>query len=169
MLFIFVILLPAIPSLQALWWEKLNVNIEVKTADFNYPRSKGYWAHCIREALEKGEGLEEIEEYLDNVSSLSRIFSFSGSTVDKLVDAYNTLMPHSRHSDMSQKLKAQLLALWLNYVSGYASGHTIPTSDGSSLTAYDIIIEAENVLINSEHDRMELMKDLCESYNTWWE
>ena len=164
-----ILVFPAIPGIQALWWEKLDVNVEVKTGDFNYPRSKGYWAHCIKQALEKGEKLEELESYLLNISSSSKVFKFSGSTIDILVEAYNILMSSAKSRDMSLKLKSQLLALWLNYVSGYASGHSIPASDGSELTAIDIIEIAENVLVNNNIDKMEETKNLCEAYNTWWE
>jgi len=61
---------------------------------------------------------------------------------------------------VEDKLKAQLLALWLNYVAGWTEGYTI-----NGKTAYEIIQGSESALLNKQAWRYEYWKDLCEKFN----
>jgi hypothetical protein len=61
---------------------------------------------------------------------------------------------------MLDKLKAQLLALWLNYVAGWTEGYTL---DG--MTAQDIIKGSENTILKGLTGEYEYWKNLCENFN----
>jgi hypothetical protein len=65
---------------------------------------------------------------------------------------------------MEAKLKAELLALWLNCVAGWTSVFNI---DGK--TAQQIIAGSENVLVNHKTTQYEQWKDLCEDFNNSWD
>ena len=65
-----------------------------------------------------------------------------------------------RRPTMLDKLKAQLLALWLNYVAGWTEGYTL---DG--MTAQDIIKGSENTILKGLTGEYEYWKNLCENFN----
>jgi hypothetical protein len=61
---------------------------------------------------------------------------------------------------MEAKLKAQLLALWLNYVAGWTEGWTL-----NDMTAGEIIQGSEDALINHRTSEYRYWKDLCDDFN----
>ena len=61
---------------------------------------------------------------------------------------------------MEGKLKAQLLALWLNYVAGWTAGYIL---DG--MTAKQIIDGSENALVNHLTGQYEDWKNMCDGFN----
>jgi hypothetical protein len=61
---------------------------------------------------------------------------------------------------MEDKLKAQLLALWLNYIARWTEGYTL-----NGMTAWQIIQGSENALLNKQTTQYQYWKDLCESFN----
>ena len=61
---------------------------------------------------------------------------------------------------MEAKLKAQLLALWLNYVSDYSNGYTY-----QGKTAQQIIQGSENTLLNHQTSKYEYWKNMCDGFN----
>jgi hypothetical protein len=138
------------------------------TCKTNYPRSKGFWQQELSSAL-CGTGEEHsipastLESYLNQITAASHIFCFTGTRQSKFKTALSILNP-SNPSSMEAKLKAQLLALWLNYVAGWTSSCTI---DGK--TALQTISGSENVLVNHRSSQYEYWKNLCESFNTSWD
>ncbi|MEM2281758.1 MAG: hypothetical protein QXZ68_07235, partial [Candidatus Bathyarchaeia archaeon] len=86
-------------------------------------------------------------------------FKFTGPLRQKFQQAYNILeMP--KRPTMLDKLKAQLLALWLNQVAGYTQGYTL-----KGMTAPKIIQGSENAILNGWTNQYEYWKDLCEKFN----
>jgi hypothetical protein len=63
-------------------------------------------------------------------------------------------------SKMEDKLKAQLLALWLNYVAGWTEGYTL-----NGMTAWQIIQGSETALQNNQTSQYQYWKNLCEEFN----
>ena len=70
---------------------------------------------------------------------------------------------------MEDKLKAQLLAVWLNVVSGYGDGYVLTLTNGSRITGMGIINASEAAIVNGDVESYESLKNLCEEYNTRWE
>jgi hypothetical protein len=132
--------------------------------NINHPRSKGFWQQEFYKALcEAGEGqailASTLETYLNQITAVSQVFRFTGTRQSKFTLAFSILKP-SNPSSMEAKLKAQLLALWLNYVAGWTSGYSI---DGK--TAQQIIVGSENALIHHQTSQYEYRKDLCDRFN----
>jgi hypothetical protein len=87
---------------------------------------------------------ETLENYLDQISTQSPIYEFTGTRTQKFQQALAILSPPWR-SNMEAKLKAQLLALWLNYVAGWTEGYKY-----KGMTAWEIIQGSENALLNHQ-------------------
>ncbi|WP_131160350.1 hypothetical protein [Aeropyrum pernix] len=158
----------SIPPTLGLWSEDLEISVEVKVADYTCPRSKGFWQHQFSAALGlQGNGfftLQELDDMLLEISGSSSVFKFNQSSPrDRAEEALDILKPP--YDGMRDKLEAQLLALWLNHVSGYAEGYTI-TLDGTEYDAPTLIEEAEDALENGEQDSYEYWKDAAETFNT---
>jgi hypothetical protein len=127
-------------------------------------RTIGYWQHQFSTATCTTNGYQQIsssklEQYLNQITSQSKIFKFTGTRYQKFQQALNILSP-SNHASMEAKLKAQLLALWLNYVAGWTGNCKV---DGK--TAWQIIQGSENALLNHQTSKYEYWKDLCDYYN----
>ena len=159
-------------TMQALWWERLGVEVVVKTGDYTYPRSKGYWKTTMMKII---NGMNtcpvnwdqsSIETLLWSISSSSTVFNFTNSGRSLLLEAESILSQNN--NSMKSKLEAHLLALWLNYASGYANGYKVPSSNGM-LSALDIILIAEAAWHSGDKNSMENAKDLVEYYNDYWE
>jgi len=128
-----------------------------------HPYTIGFWKNQFSEALCKS-GKPQVPAstlltYLNQISSQSKIFNFTGLQKDKFQQALNILSP-STSSSMEAKLKAQLLALWLNYVAGWTDGYKL---DG--MTAKQIIDGAETALIKHQTSQYEYWKNLCDDFN----
>jgi hypothetical protein len=101
-----------------------------------------------------------LEQYLNQISSQSTIFKFTGTQGQKFQQTLNTLSPSS-NSIMEAKLKAQLLTLWLNYVAGCTGGY-----ESNGMTAYQIIQGSENALLNHQTSQYSYFNNLCEDFNS---
>ncbi|MDO8302739.1 MAG: hypothetical protein Q7T18_05830 [Sedimentisphaerales bacterium] len=126
------------------------------------PRSVGYWK---QQSGTKGERKEagSVPNYLNVIEPVSNVFDAMS------VASCNTILAVPDNSDMRQKAKAQLLALWLNVVSGklnYDSQITFHDPAGQSVTMSpkQAIAAAEGAILNTAATSAELeyAKDLAE-------
>ena len=145
------------------WQYKFQIKIAAKCKPKGYPRTIGFWKNQFDKALDKrGKPqipAETLEDYLDQITEQSNVFEFTGTRKQKFQQALSILeMP--RRPTMLDKLKAQLLALWLNYVAGWTEGYTL---DG--MTAQDIINGSENAIIHNLTSEYEYWKNLCDDFN----
>jgi len=148
--------------------QNAEYNFQIKigfSCQEGYPHTIGFWKNQFSTALCKN-GKPQIdkttlEQYLTYISSQSQVFihSFTGSQNNKFNQALNILSP-SNHANMEAKLKAQLLALWLNYVAGWTDGYKL---DG--MTAKQIIDGAENALKTGQTTKYGYWKNLCDDFN----
>jgi hypothetical protein len=128
------------------------------------PRTVGFWKQQFSAALTQTESQlqiapETLENWLDQISAGSRVMEFTGSREEKFQKALKILeMP--KGSKMEDKLKAQLLALWLNYVAGWTEGYTL-----NGMTAWQIIQGSETALQNNQTSQYQYWKNLCEEFN----
>jgi hypothetical protein len=128
------------------------------------PRTVGFWTQQFSAALTQTESQlqispETLENWLDQISAKSNVMRFTGSKEEKFQQALNILaMP--KQPTMEDKLKAQLLALWLNYIAGWTEGYTL-----NGMTAWQIIQGSETALQNKQTSQYEYWKNLCEKFN----
>jgi len=144
---------------------EFEITIKLSCGERQHPRTIGFWAHQFEVALCR-RGMAQVdpdtlERYLDEVSSSSDIFEFDGglSRREKFRAAYE-ILNIGFHSSMEAKLKAHLLALWLNYVADWTEGYTL---DG--MTAYEIIEGSENALDTGATTEYKDWKNLCDDFN----
>jgi len=130
-----------------------------------YPHTIGFWKNQFSESLCKS-GRPQVPAatlltYLNQISSQSQIFNFTGAHTqkEKFQQALNILSP-STSSSMEAKLKAQLLALWLNYLAGWTGGYKY-----KGMTAWEIIQGSENALLNHQTSKYEYWKNMCDGFN----
>jgi hypothetical protein len=139
-----------------------KVIIKVSCETERHPHTIDFWQNQFSKALCKNGNPQvppaTLEHYLDLISSQSPFYEFTGNRTQKFKQALNILSP-STHSSMEAKLKAQLLALWLNYVAGWTDGYKV---DGK--TAWDIIQGSEYALLHLTSDYRK-WKDLCDRFN----
>ena len=127
------------------------------------PHTIGFWKNQFDKALCKN-GKPQVPaatllQYLNQISNQSPYFEFTGSQKDKFQQALSILSP-STNANMKAKLKAQLLALWLNYEAGWTEGYKV-----SGMTAWQIIQGSENVLQNGPTNQYEYWKNKCDQFN----
>jgi len=129
------------------------------------PRSVGYWKH---QSGTKGQRKEagSIPSYLAVIGSNSNVFD------NMTIASCNAILSVPDNSDMRQKAKAQLLALWLNVVSSklcYDAALTLqdPLGQIINTSAKQIITNVENTILNTGAtlDELEYAKDLVEIVN----
>ena len=128
------------------------------------PKTIGYWKLRFLIALCRIRGRQHIpsptlEQYLNETTVQSQIFEFTGTQKQKFRQALEILKP-PRRSSMEAKLKAQLLALWLNYVAGWTEGYKL-----EGMTAWNIIQGSEKALLNNETSEYEHWKNMCDRFN----
>jgi len=145
------------------WQYEFQIKITAKCKPKGYPRTIGFWKNQFAPYLGKpGKpqiSAETLENYLDQITTQSDVFEFTGTRKQKFQQALSILeMP--RRPTMLDKLKAQLLALWLNYVAGWTEGYTL-----NGMTAQDIINGSENAIINNLTGKYEYWKNLCDKFN----
>jgi hypothetical protein len=128
------------------------------------PRTIGFWTQQFSAAITQTESQlqiasETLENWLDQISAKSSVMKFTGLKKEKFQQALNMLeMP--KRSKIEDKLKAQLLALWLNYVAGWTEGYTL-----QGMNAWQTIQSSENALQNHQTRQYEYWKNLCEDFN----
>jgi len=147
---------------QQNWQYQFQIKIGF-TCQKGYPRTIGFWKNQFDKALSKAGkpqiDPETLESYLDQISAQSSIYEFTGTRTQKFQNASKILSP-PWHSNMEAKLKAQLLALWLNYIAGWTEGYT-----HKGMTAWQIIQGSENALLNKQTWRYEYWKNMCDGFN----
>jgi len=128
------------------------------------PRTIGFWKQQFSAAINQTESQLQIApatlvHYLDQINTQSGVFEFTDSQKQKFQQALNILeMP--KFPTMEDKLKAQLLALWLNHMAGWTEGYTL-----ENMTAQQIIQGSENALQNHQTSQYEYWKNMCEDFN----
>jgi hypothetical protein len=143
------------------WTYTFQIKIGL-TCQKGYPHTIGFWKNQFAPYLGKpGKpqiDAKTLQNYLDQISTQSNIFEFTGTRTQKFQQALNILNPIS--SKMEAKLKAQLLALWLNYVAGWTEGYKY-----NGMTAWQIIQGSENALLNNQTNKYEYWKNMCDGFN----
>jgi len=140
---------------------KIKIGFSCQT---EHPRTIGFWKNQFDKALCKNGKPQvpaaTLEEYLDQINATSQVFAsvFTGTRKTKFQQAL-TILSRYTSSNMEAKLKAHLLALWLNYVAGWAGGYKY-----KGYTAEQIIQGSENALLNHTGN-YEYWKDLCDHFN----
>src|SRR5271157_64315 len=132
-----------------------------------YPHSLGFWKDEFCGALGRNKNEQNLcpatlQNFLDQITGQSRIFRFTGTQKQKLTQALNILQISP--TNMENRLKTQLLALWLNYVAGWTAGYTI-----QGITAKQIITGSESALNGRQTQKYGYWEGLCESFNTKWD
>jgi len=149
---------PAQQSGQYTFQIKMGTSCQTK-----YPCSIGFWKNQFSEALCKNGRPQvpaaTLEQYLNQINSQSKIFQFTGSRTQNFQLARNILSQYTSPS-MEAKLKAQLLALWLNYVAGWTGGYKY-----GGKTAEQIIQGSETALQNHQTGNYGYWKGMCEGFN----
>lgn len=144
------------------WQYTFQVKIKTSYQWQRHPRTTSFWKYEFRAALNKTDKLhipkEKLEEHIDQITTQSDVFGFTSTQTQKFKQALEALK--TRGSCMETKLKAQLLALWLNHVAGFADGYKL-----SGMTAYEIIQGSETALVNDEIDQYKYWRNLCSSFN----
>jgi len=145
------------------WQYTFQIKIHITCQPRCHPRTIGFWKHQFRAALCRINKLhipkEKLEGYLNQITSQSDVFEFTGTQREKFHQALDILKP-PRRSSMEAKLKAQLLALWLNYIAGWTEGYKL-----EGKTAPQIIHGSENALTHHYTSQYEYWKDLCDRFN----
>ena len=146
---------------QQNWTYQFQIKIGL-TCQEGYPHTIGFWKNQFEKALCRGGKpqvpAETLENYLDQISTNSPIYEFTGTRTQKFQNASKILSPP--WYNMEAKLKAQLLALWLNYVAGWTEGWTL-----NGMTAWQIIQGSENALLKHRTNKYEYWKDMCDGFN----
>ena len=129
------------------------------------PHTIGFWKNQFDKALCKNGKpqipADDLENYLNQITSQSQIFKFTESTRNKNFQKALDILSPSWHSSMEAKLKAQLLALWLNYVAGWTGGYKY-----KGMTAWEIIQGSETALLSNQPNNVyEYWKNMCDGFN----
>ncbi|MCK5560125.1 MAG: hypothetical protein KAJ51_06010 [Thermoplasmata archaeon] len=144
----------------------LNVNASIENVSVSnaYPRTIGYWKHQCKIEIPKGDHTGILPEFIDGVNANSSVFN----TLSTKYDILDYLEPED-HSNMTAKAEQQLLALWLNVVSGKLGLNTPInlTNLTNATTVGAAITEIEQIILNSSSNRSELerAKDIADSIN----
>lgn len=143
------------------WQYTFQIKIGI-TCETVKPCSMGFWKQQFSSyTCNKGDpqvNAATLLQYLTQITSQSRIFKFTGTQRQKFQQALNILTPPDS-SSMEAKLKAQLLALWLNYAAGWTEGWTL-----QGMSAQQIIQGSESAL-NHQTGKYENWKNLCDNFN----
>ncbi|MEM3442631.1 MAG: hypothetical protein QXM86_02045 [Candidatus Bathyarchaeia archaeon] len=145
------------------WQYHFQIKIGAKCKPKTCPRTTEFWKSQLTQYLGKQGNPqippETLENNLNQINAQSTIFKFTGTRTQKFQQALRILeMP--KNPTTQDKLKAQLLALWLNYMEGYTEDYTI-----NDMTAQQIIANSENALRKHQTNQYEYWKNLCEKFN----
>jgi len=149
----------------------LNVDPEITSIDvsiiINAPRTQGYWSHQCTVTEPYGDHTGILQEWIDSIAAQSQVFAgiSSEDEVCTILDERSTAM-----SNMLAKAKLQLIALWLNVVSGKLSKDTpldLPSLTAST-TVGEAIDEIESVILAStDRSELERVKDIADCINNF--
>jgi hypothetical protein len=145
-------------------------NVPPSITSFNYtvlwvnkPRTIGYWGHQCEVEIPYGDHTGILQEWIDNISSQSQIFSWISTEAD-----VESIVQEGDASDMIVMAKRQLMGVWLNVVSGKlhpATGLYMPNLT-TSITVWEAILEIEDAILNSDNrTELERVKDIADNIN----
>ncbi len=127
------------------------------------PRTIGYWKHQCEISAPKGDHVGMQQAFINAIRSQSRVFANLGT----VKEACDTLWDNYAH-DMAGRAKQQLLALWLNVVSGFVDLNVpinLPKLT-SATTVGGAILDAEDIILtHTDKPSLERAKDICDSLN----
>jgi outer membrane protein assembly factor BamB len=137
--------------------------IEQAAQPVSTPRTIGYWKHQCEVTDPTAEHPGIAEEYVQAIADSSLVFD----GVQSAEDLCDVLMSSPR-SDMTGKALKQLMALWLNVVSGYVD--TSAEIDLAGLTDADTVGDAisdiEDILLHStDKAELERGKNIADALN----
>jgi hypothetical protein len=145
------------------WQYTFKIKIRTSCYPERHSRTIGFWTHQFTVALDHKDPAQvdpnTLGNLLNQISAQSPIYEFTGSSRNKFQQALSILDPTTK-SNMKAKLKAQLLALWLNYVAGWTGGYKL-----KGMTAQEIIQGSESALLTGATDKYEYWKNLCDRFN----
>lgn len=127
------------------------------------PRTIGYWKHQCNIEDPKKEHPGITDDFVSAIAADSLVFSYIQSKDDVC-----EILWSKTKSDMMGKALKQLMALWLNVVSGYVDESAeIDLPDlTSAKTVGEAISEIEDILLNSyDKDDLERAKNIADTLN----
>ena len=130
-------------------------------------RTIGFWKHQFRTALDINKGHQHIddetlESYITYISTNSQITELQDMDTDMWA-ALALLELRGKHP-MYDRAVQQLLAVWLNYVSG--NEYADLDGDGVFETSLlQVIHDTEAALLDGDPTNDEYYKDLCDAVN----
>jgi hypothetical protein len=129
-----------------------------------HPHTVDFWAdqlklHLNGKCNQAKVDASTLEKYLNQISTQSKIFKFTGSRTQKFQQALNVLTPPN-NANTQTKLKAQLLAVWLNQMADWTANFKIDNK-----TANLIIQNTETVLTKCQTNQYQTWKVVCELFN----
>jgi len=127
------------------------------------PKTTGYWKHQCNVGSPSSDHVGMPQAFIDAIRAQSAIFS-DLMTPKQACD----ILWAEYKGDMAGMAKRQLLALWLNVVSGFVDQavqiHLPRLTDAT--TVGGAILDAENtILTHNDRPSLERVKDLCDSIN----
>ena len=129
----------------------------------NSPRTIGYWGHQCEVEVPYGDHTGILQEWIDNISSQSQVFSWISTEED-----VESVVQDGDASDMIFMAKRQLMGVWLNVVSGklHPATEVYMPNLTASANLWDVILEIEDVILNSENrTELERVKDIADNIN----
>jgi len=140
-----------------------KIQISAQAKEPAKPHTVDFWRDRFQEQLCKGNqpkiDASTLEQYLNQISSQSNIFKFTGTRQQKFQQAQNILtLPKKANAE--PQLKAQLLGLWLNQIAGWTTGYKL-----EGKTSQQIIQGSEGVLRNKQTSKYDSWRSLCERFN----
>ncbi len=138
-------------------------SINYTSAIINEPRTIGYWGHQCEVEKPYGDHTGILQEWVDNISSQSQVFSWISTKEDVC-----SVVQQGDASDMIVMAKRQLMGVWLNIVSGKLQ----PDSEiympnlTSSNTIWEAVQEIEYaILYSSDREELERVKNIADNMN----
>ena len=127
------------------------------------PRTIGYWKHQCNIDGTGGDHVGISQAFIDAIRSQSIVFSGL-----KTVNEACEILWGDYRNDMAGRARQQLLALWLNVVSGFVDLDApihLPRLT-SATTVGGAILEVEDLILNHiDRQSFERAKDICDSLN----
>jgi len=141
---------------------KLYVLDQLPPPRFN-PRTIGYWKHQCSVTTPSEVHVGIPQSFIDAIRGQSAVFS---SLMTK--EEACSILWGDYKSDMAGRARQQLLALWLNVVSGFVDPSApinLPKLT-SATTVGGAILDAENIILtHTDKPSLERAKDICDSLN----
>jgi hypothetical protein len=139
---------------------QIRINVACQTVA---PCSMYFWARQFSSYLCRQSDPQlnamALMQYLNQITNQSKVFNFTGTQAQKFQQALS-ILTSSDSSSMEAKLKAELLALWLNYVAGWTEGWAL-----QGMSAQQVIQGSEKALVNQQTTQYTYRKNLCDSFN----